>query len=325
VPHKKVNMESPFLIDFLKNVGDSVHSINTIVVGLTSIESGEYKKPKDLTITWNTSDNAFSARRARKFALKSALIYVDDALSTYLKDIRILTDNKILVSILSRSNPQFDPTLEATFRVKYPVTYDLFNKQNKKATSPDEKNKEHKDLSSIDRIRALSEFFEFKNKYWTPCLVMLVRWRNKIVHRNSSGQLSREELNTLNQTSSDLKNNHANIDIEQTISNFNNSEITLKDFTTLIAISIRYARFIDEQIFQSLNKIETVESYVKRKKQIDIYNSISTIKNETIRKRKFGCFIITNISPLDDETINSLYPSFRAIQIKTKEGEELEE
>lgn len=325
VPLKTNKMESPFLIDFLKNVGDSVHSINTIVVGLTSIESGNYEKPEDLTITWNTSDNEFSARKARKFALRSALIYVDDALSNYLKDIRVLIDNQILISILSRSNPQFDTNLESTFKIKYPITYDLFNKQNQKATSADEKDREYRHISSVDRIRALNEFFEFEKTYWIPCIVMLIRWRNKVVHRTSAGQLTREEITILKNDSVELKDNHANIDIEQTILHFNANEITLKDITTLIAITIRFAREIDKQIFQSVNRIEIVESYVKRKKLSEIYNSIAGIENEKIRRRKFGCFVTTNISPLDDETISNLYSSFRMISLPIDQVEEVEE
>ncbi len=325
VPHKPNTMESPFLIDFLKNVGESVHSINTIVVGLTSIESGNYKKPENLTITWNTSDNKFSARKARKFALQSALIYVDDALSNYLKDIRVLIDNKILTSILSRSNPQFDTNLESIFKIKYPKTYDLFNKQNQKATSEDEKDREYRHISSVDRIRALSEFFKFDKTYWVPCIVMLIRWRNKIVHRTSAGQLTREEISVLRNASVELKDNHANIDINQTILHFYSNEITLKDITTLIAIAIRFAREIDEQIFKSVNRIEIVEYYVIRKKLLETYNSIATIENEQIRRRKFICFVHTNISPLDDETINHLYESFQIISLKIEQDQDADE
>lgn len=325
VPHKTYNMESPFLIDFLKNVGDSVHSINTIVVGLTSIELGDYKKPSDLTITWNTSDNEFSARKARKFALRSALIYVDDALSNYLKDIRVLIDNKILISILSRSNPQFDPMLGSIFKITYPITYDLFNKQNQKATSADEKDREYRHISSVDRIRALNEFFKFEKTYWIPCIVMLIRWRNKVVHRISSGQLTREEINILISASKELKVDHANIDIDQTVVHFNSNEITLKDITTLIAITIRFARYLDQQIFQSVNRIEIVESYVKRKKLLGMYNSIAAIKNDKIRRRKFGCFVKTNISPLEDKTIDNLYSSFQSVLTPIDQDEDVEE
>lgn len=306
-------MESPFLIDFLKSVGDSVHSINTIVVGLSTIESGNYKKPEDLTITWKTSDNAFSARRARVYALKSALIYVDDSLANYLKGIRVLIDNKILQTILTRFNPQFDPDLESTFKAKYPSTFRLFDDKNKKATSPEEKDKLYKHLSSVDRILALNEFFNFEKEYWYPCIVMMIKWRNKVVHQISTGQLSREEINILNQNSVDIKDKHANIDIERTIDHFNKNEITLKDITTLIAITIRYARSIDEQIFQSVDRIEIVESYVTRKKLIEKYNSIANLENESIRKRKFGNFITTNVSPLSELEISNLYASLKPI------------
>lgn len=306
-------MKSPFLADFLKNVGDSVHSINTIVVGLTSIETGNYEKPTDLTIKWNTSDNKFSARRARTYALKSALIYVDDSLANYLKGIRVLLDNEILQSILTRFNPQFDPVLESTFKAKYPWTYRLFNKQNQKATSSNEKSKEYKHISSVDRIRALNEFFNFEKPYWFPCIVMLIRWRNKVVHQTSAGQLSHEEINILAQNSKVIKRNHANIDINKTITHFDKNEITLKDVTTLIAVAIRYARFIDEQIFKSVDRIEIVESYVTRKNLTDKYNSIANLQNEGIRKRKFVNFIKTNVSPLKNEEIENLYWSFNPI------------
>jgi hypothetical protein len=308
-------MESPFLLDFLKNAGSSVHSINTIIVGLTSIENGKYEKPEDLTITWTTSDNKFSARTARKFALKSALIFIEDSLAIYLKDVRVLTDNDILKSILSRSNPQFDIKLKDTFKSKYPLTFDLFNKQNKKATKPDEKYKEYRHISSADRIRALDEFFDFEQPYWTNCIVLLIRWRNMIVHRKSVGNLTHKELTILSQNSTDIKSNHANIDINETISNFNNNLMTLKDATTLIAIAIRFARSIDEELFKSVDKIEIVESYVKRKKLTNIYNDILSCNNLKIKERKFKNFIKTNISPLDELTIKMLFNESKPIEL----------
>lgn len=313
VSHKLYEMESPFLVDYLKNVGNAVHSINTIVVGLSSIESGEYKVPEDLTIGYETRDNVASARKSRKFALKSSMIFIEDSLSNYLKDIRVLIDNDILISILSRSNPQFNPDLNDLFQTKYPETYKLFNKNNQKASKQGEKDKEYKHISSADRIRALNEFYQFDETYWIPCIVMLIKWRNKIVHRKSKTELNREENLLLKANKEILNQNHANIDIEKTIYHFNNNDITLKDATTLIAVSIRFARFIDEQIFKSVNKIEIVEAYVERNKIIDIYNAILSIENERIKKRKFENFVLTNISPLNGEQIQYLYENSKLI------------
>lgn len=198
-------MQSPYLNDFLKNVGDAVHSINTIVVGLNSIKSETYEKPDDLTITWKTKDPSFSSARARQFALKSSLIYIEDSLSIYLKDCRPLTDNEILKSILGRANPQFIESQAELFRSKYPRTYHLFDSKNVKAKSGDERDFNYIHISSEDRLRALDEFFEFELKYWIPCVVLLLKWRNKIAHRKSAGKLLPIDIKILEDNSSLLK------------------------------------------------------------------------------------------------------------------------
>ena len=303
-------MQSPYLNDFLKNVGDAVHSINTIVVGLNSIKNGTYEKPDDLTITWKTSDNSFSSTRARQFALKSSLIYIEDSLAIYLKDCRTLTENEILKSILGRTNPQFIESQVELFRFNYPNTFHLFDNKNVKTKSADEKEFLYKHISSEDRLRALDEFFNFELKYWIPCVVLLLKWRNKIAHRKSAGKLLPNDIKILEVNSTLIKDNHANIDINKTISNYENNEMTLKDITTFIAITIRFARAIDFQIFKSVNNIKIIEEYVKRKNLIPDYNSIINLKNQKVRKRKFSNFIITNISHLDSASIEYLYQDF---------------
>lgn len=78
-------MESIGLSDFLKSVGSAVHSLNTICIGLHGVETGQYQKPDDLTVSWETADSVASARKSRAFAVKAAFVFVEEEMLQYLK------------------------------------------------------------------------------------------------------------------------------------------------------------------------------------------------------------------------------------------------
>jgi hypothetical protein len=80
-------MESPPLARFLHSLGKVQHHLHTIVVGLSSVESGIATKPDDLDITWKANDLIGSAREARRFLLKAALIFVAEEIQAYATDV----------------------------------------------------------------------------------------------------------------------------------------------------------------------------------------------------------------------------------------------
>ena len=76
-------IESPPLTRLLHSVGRIQHHLHTVVVGLSAVESGTATKPDDLDITWDPKDKLGSAREARRFLLRSTLVFVAAKLKEY--------------------------------------------------------------------------------------------------------------------------------------------------------------------------------------------------------------------------------------------------
>jgi hypothetical protein len=80
-------MPTPALQPFLDATGRIVHHLNTIVVGLSSVESGVATKPASMDITWLPRDVITSSRQARAFALRSTLVFLAEELNSYVDQI----------------------------------------------------------------------------------------------------------------------------------------------------------------------------------------------------------------------------------------------
>lgn len=76
-------MPTPALQPFLDSTGRIVHHLNTIIVGLSSVEAGTATKPVSLDITWAPKDLTTSSRQARAFALRSTLVFLAEEINTY--------------------------------------------------------------------------------------------------------------------------------------------------------------------------------------------------------------------------------------------------
>ena len=83
-----MSKETIFLKDFLSNVGNAIHSLNTICVGLSNVGSGLAQKPDDLVITWNPRDPERSAKDSRLFAVKSTYVFLVESTYQYIGSIK---------------------------------------------------------------------------------------------------------------------------------------------------------------------------------------------------------------------------------------------
>ena len=80
-------MSTVFLKRFLDNVGRSIHSLNTVCVGLNGVSSGFATKPEDMDVTWKPGDVATSSAQARIFVIKSTYVFLSTNFEAYLKNI----------------------------------------------------------------------------------------------------------------------------------------------------------------------------------------------------------------------------------------------
>jgi len=257
-------MESEGLKQFLDVVGDAVHSVNTICVGLAAVRAGTVKKPEDLTIGWSSSNPETSALKARVFALRASLVFVEEALLKYLEFLKdCSTEDEKLYKALSAEG-------------------------------------------AADRVIEVSKFLPRVEPYWWPMVVLLVRWRNRVVHNAKIG-LTVHQRKTLCDHEQVMKQRHAGIDIQQTLENFDSNKITLKDFTTLIAVTVRYVRALDEQLEP---KLDTIQSFISRLEQrglVVVFDNVMKANGESKRRRKLRSFLDTEFSNIPDTLFEDIF------------------
>jgi hypothetical protein len=203
-------MESPPLSRFLHSLGKVQHHLHTIVVGLSAVEKGTATKPDNLDVTWTANDVIGSAREARRFLLKSTLIFVAEELQEYA--IRIL-------------------------RYRCPSHSAL----------PD---------SRVERIKALVKPTELDPSYLTVAPIIVSHWRNRIVHRDSRVRLTVEEKERLISRGDSIRDNYKGIDVARFLQDFEFDKPTLKDVTVLIAMCVKFVRYVDSSLPQPLTSRE---------------------------------------------------------------------
>lgn len=267
-------MESDGLSKFLEIVGDAVHSVNTICVGLTAVSAGSAQKPDDLTIGWSTSNPEIAASKARIFALRASLVFVEEALLKYLDFLKTCTtDNEKLLNALKTDG-------------------------------------------AAERVVEVSKFLFRVEPYWWPMVVLLVRWRNKVVH-NSTIKLTGHQKKLLVENAASLKKNHAGIDISTTLKNFESGQITLKDFTTLIAITVRFVRALDEQLEPRIHTLEGFELRLKQRGLLLTFNKVMNANGEDTCRRKLRSFLNSEFSAITEVFLEEIYNNGPFVQPRT--------
>lgn len=201
---KSQNHSQPLKI-FLREVGEAVAHLNTIVVGLDAVEKG-HKKPSTLRISWNPNDPKLAAIKARRFALESILVRVCEALNQY-------------VSATSRL-----PRINSALR----------------------KHKDHP--STAEKLSDLAKAVQIEDCFLVAGSCLLIHWRNRAVHLNSDAKLTPAQVSSLKSASEEIEKKFASLSVIRLLEDFDRKTPTLKDISTLIAMTIRLVRKIDGRL-----------------------------------------------------------------------------
>ena len=80
-------METLEIKRLLREIGESVHSMNTIAVGLSKLNDKNCDIPKGLEISWKPNDIETSKVKSRNYAKRAAIIYSVESFFDYLESI----------------------------------------------------------------------------------------------------------------------------------------------------------------------------------------------------------------------------------------------
>lgn len=210
---RKVDTISFALTQFMRDVGEAVANLNTVAVGLDAVEKG-HEKPETLNISWSPDDRISAARKARKFVLESVLTRVSEAANQYIAALSEL--------------PRFH-ALRESWRA---------NGGN---------------VSVAGRLAAVATSILGDKDYLVSASVLLVHWRNRIVHEQSRAKLDHKLKMLLHKNEEEIRTKYANLSVDCLLCHFEAGRPTLKDVTTLISMAIRLAWRLDAEIHKSFD------------------------------------------------------------------------
>lgn len=262
-------LRSPAAQQFRNKAGDSNYRLNTIVVGLEGVKSGNAILPADMTISWRTSNAELAAQKARGFATESVMVYVLDAFDTYLKTLvrfpGIISDTDFKSVFLGEFQTDMSDAVPVENRNIDELITSLRGNRDQLERDIKDFIKRHfgvrKKPSIRVRLDKLLTLTDAVPNYYKAAFHLLISWRNRHVHGDANDVLSVEMKNFLVQAKDFFYQNHGHLDVERLLENYEkNNSPTLKEISTLISVLHRVVATCDEAILNSLN----IEDYAHR-------------------------------------------------------------
>ena len=108
--------------------------------------------------------------------------------------------------------------------------------------------------SAAEKVGRIGREILGPENYLVPAVVLLMHWRNRVVHKNSKAVLAPAEKAVLRKNENEIAENYKGLSVDCLLCHFEERRPTLKDISSLIAMSIRFARSIDKEISNDLAK-----------------------------------------------------------------------
>lgn len=130
--------------------------------------------------------------------------------------------------------------------------------------------------------------------------LLLIHWRNKIIHRKSKASLTAAQIEIFKSASDEIKENYKNLCVLKILDDFERGLPTLKDVSSLIAMTINYVNLVESLIKEPQSK-EDFEGWLKH---IDLFSAYERAQrvaaNKPNPKGAMESFIRTNCPELFD-------------------------
>lgn len=95
-----------------------------------------------------------------------------------------------------------------------------------------------------------------EDSYLAPAATLIVHWRNRIIHGGSHADLTPAQKAALRTSAQDILGRYKNLSVDLLLEHFDEGRPSLKDVSTLIAMSINAARQADSGIHDNLTREE---------------------------------------------------------------------
>ncbi|MER8972613.1 MULTISPECIES: hypothetical protein [unclassified Mesorhizobium] len=123
--------------------------------------------------------------------------------------------------------------------------------------------------------------------YLVAGAALLIHWRNRVVHPRSRASLTPQQVGNLRSASGEIDSSFAGLSVDRLLNDFETGRPTLKDISSLIAMSIRMAREMDKAVnFLSNNELDSLLEYYGLKArilEIEAQTTLSKCHASTLR------------------------------------------
>ncbi|MGE8163020.1 hypothetical protein ACQKRQ_23000 [Paraburkholderia sp. NPDC080076] len=104
------------------------------------------------------------------------------------------------------------------------------------------------DKSKAERLITLNQRLGHPESCELLGTALLIHWRNRSVHSGSNASLSSRQQDVLRAASGYIHDEFKNLEVDRLLADFKNDKPTLKEISSLIAMSIRLIKRLDESV-----------------------------------------------------------------------------
>lgn len=170
------------------------------------------------------------------------------------------------------------------------------------------------DASSADKVSIVATTLLEKNDYLIPGVVLVVHWRNRIVHSISKAKLLHHQVRVLTKNKETIAARYRGLNVSKLLDDFHDQRPTLKDVSSLISMTINLARKIDRNMQGNLNKDE-LDAWLNH---YGLVPMLEKVKAETSpeKRRASACRLIRSEAPLLLDAYLSYYDPNASLAIE---------
>ena len=119
-----------------------------------------------------------------------------------------------------------------------------------------------KDADRSQKHLALTEHLKINDPALMLGPLLLIHWRNRIIHKKSTAKLTSSQILNFKNANAEIKAKYKNLCTEKLLQDFEKGLPTLKDISSLIAMTINYVHAIEKLIPEPESK-KDLENWLK--------------------------------------------------------------
>jgi hypothetical protein len=136
------------------------------------------------------------------------------------------------------------------------------------------------DTSAAEKFRQTAKRLS-PNDHLVSGATLLIHWRNRVVHAGSRARLSASDKTLLQESEAAIAEKYKGLNVDRLLAHFEEGRPTLKDVSSLIAISINLIRKLDSAVYHEFGK-DDLDSWLD---YYGLLDQIEKVKSDTKKEK----------------------------------------